>query len=74
MPSSHQHLGALDRSSLICRSGAGHAWLRRLTECQGQRMILKQHREVLIQPGWVALLLACVNYDTGDRQAAETMR
>jgi hypothetical protein len=37
-------------------------------------MILKQHREVLIQPGWVALLLACVNYDTGDRQAAETMR
>jgi hypothetical protein len=52
----------------------GHAWLRRMTECQGQRMTLKQHREVLIQAGWVALLIACVNYDTGDRQAAETMR
>jgi len=35
---------------------------------------LKQHREILIQAGWVALLIACVNYDTGDRQAAETMR
>jgi len=36
-------------------------------------MTLKQHREILIQAGWVALLIACVNYDTGDRQAAETM-
>ena len=37
-------------------------------------MTLKQHREILVQAGWVALLIACVNYDTGDRQAAETMR
>ena len=52
----------------------GRAWLRRMTELQGQRVTLKQHREILVQAGWVALLVGCVEYDTGNRQAAETTR
>jgi hypothetical protein len=52
----------------------GRAWLRRMTQYQGQRTTLKQHREVLVQAGWIALLIACVEYDTGKRQAAETTR
>lgn len=46
----------------------GRAWLSRITKFQGQRLTLKQHREILVQAGWVALLLACVEYDTGNRQ------
>jgi len=45
-----------------------------MTELQGQRATLKQHREILVQAGWVALLVGCVEYDTGNRQAAETTR
>jgi hypothetical protein len=41
---------------------------------QGQRLTLKQHRKILTLAGWIALLIACVEYDTGDRQAAETTR
>ena len=52
----------------------GRAWLRRITALQGQRVTLKQHREILVQAGWVALLVGCVEYDTGNRQAAETTR
>jgi hypothetical protein len=52
----------------------GRTWLRRMTQYQGQRISLRQHREVLIQAGRVALLIACVEYDTGNRQAAETTR
>ncbi len=52
----------------------GRAWLRRITQLQGQRLTLKQHREILVLAGWVALLLACVEYDTGNRQAADTTR
>ena len=35
----------------------GRAWLRRITALQGQRVTLKQHREILVQAGWVALLV-----------------
>ena len=52
----------------------GRAWLRRITAMQGQRVTLKQHREILVLAGWVALLVGCVEYDTGNRQAAETTR
>ena len=44
----------------------GRAWLRRMTEMQGQRVTLRQHREILVQAGWVALLVGCVEYDTGN--------
>jgi len=50
------------------------AWLRRMSQYRGQRITLKQHREVLVQAGWVALLIACVEYDTGKRQVAEITR
>ena len=52
----------------------GRAWLRRMTTMQGQRTTSKQHREILVLAGWVALLVGCVEYDTGNRQAAETTR
>ena len=52
----------------------GRAWLRRITEFHGQRVTLSQHREILVLAGWIALLIACVEYDTGNRQAAETTR
>jgi hypothetical protein len=52
----------------------GRAWLRRMTAMQGQRVTLKQHRDILVLAGWVALLVGCVEYDTGNRQAAETTR
>jgi hypothetical protein len=41
---------------------------------QSQRLTLNQHREILTLAGWIALLIACVEYDSGDRQAAETTR
>jgi hypothetical protein len=49
-------------------------WLRRITSLQGQRLTLKQHREILILAGWVALPAGCVEYDTGNRHAAGTTR
>jgi tetratricopeptide (TPR) repeat protein len=52
----------------------GREWLRRMSEYSGQRITLKQHREVLVQAAWVTLLVACVEYDTGNRSAAETTR
>jgi tetratricopeptide (TPR) repeat protein len=52
----------------------GRAWLRRITALYGSRLTLSQHREMLVQAGWIALLIACVEYDTGNRQAAETTR
>ncbi len=52
----------------------GRSWLRRVTQYRGQRLTLKQHREILVQAGWMTLLIGCVEYDTGDRQTAETTR
>ena len=52
----------------------GRQWLRRITTLQGQRITLRQHREILVLAGWVALLVGCVEYDTGNRHAAETTR
>ena len=52
----------------------GRSWLRRITTLQGQRITLKQHREILVLAGWVALLVGCLEYDSGNRHAAETTR
>jgi hypothetical protein len=52
----------------------GRAWLRRISTLQGQRLTLAQHREILVLAGWIALLIGCVEYDTGNRAAAETTR
>ncbi|QNA78082.1 XRE family transcriptional regulator [Streptomyces sp. So13.3] len=52
----------------------GRAWLRRVGQLQEQRLTLAQHREVLTLSGWLALLVGCVEYDSGQRQAAESTR
>ncbi|MFF7675688.1 XRE family transcriptional regulator [Actinacidiphila glaucinigra] len=52
----------------------GRQWLRRIASLQSQRLTLAQHREVLTLSGWLALLVGCVEYDMGDRAAAESTR
>ncbi|MFE9602739.1 tetratricopeptide repeat protein [Streptomyces hokutonensis] len=38
------------------------------------RMTLSQHRELLVDTGWLFLLNACVQYDRGQREAANLSR
>ncbi len=52
----------------------GRAWLHRISSLLEHRLTLAQHREVLGTAGWLALLTGCVEYDTGDRRAAEATR
>lgn len=52
----------------------GRSWLKRVAGLQSQRLTLAQHREVLSMAGWLALLVGCVEYDMGDRRAAESTR
>jgi transcriptional regulator with XRE-family HTH domain len=52
----------------------GRNWLRRIAGLIDQRMTLSQHREVLGLAGVLAELVGCVEYDTGDRQRAESTR
>ncbi|MDX3757241.1 XRE family transcriptional regulator [Streptomyces sp. AK02-04a] len=52
----------------------GRQWLRRVVELHSKSLTLAQHREVLALAGWLSLLVGCVEYDTGDRHAAESTR
>jgi hypothetical protein len=52
----------------------GKQWLGRLADLQSHRLTLAQHREVLRLAGWLALLVGCVEYDMGQRAAAEATR
>lgn len=52
----------------------GRQWLRRVVELHSKSLTLAQHREVLALSGWLALLVGCVEYDSGDRHAAEVTR
>jgi tetratricopeptide (TPR) repeat protein len=52
----------------------GRQWLRRIEGISAQRLTLSQHREVLALAGWLSLLVGCVEYDMGDRRAAEATR
>jgi tetratricopeptide (TPR) repeat protein len=52
----------------------GRQWLRRLVEMQEQRLTLSQKRETVELAGWLALLVGCLEYDLGDRRAAEATR
>ncbi|WP_328439401.1 XRE family transcriptional regulator [Streptomyces sp. NBC_00444] len=52
----------------------GRQWLRRVVELHTKSLTLAQHREVLALSGWLALLVGCVEYDTGDRHASESTR
>lgn len=38
------------------------------------RLTLGQHREILIQAGWLTALLGCLHYDLGEREHAEAAR
>lgn len=50
------------------------AWLHRVSALRERRLSLAQHREVLTLAGWLALLIGCVEYDTGDTRSAEATR
>ncbi len=50
------------------------AWLRRIMSWRDQRVTLTQHRDLLVLAGWTTLLISCTEYDTGNRQDAETAR
>ncbi|WP_254647757.1 XRE family transcriptional regulator [Streptomyces sp. GbtcB6] len=52
----------------------GRQWLRRVVELHTKSLTLAQHCEVLALSGWLAQLVGCVEYDTGDRYAAESTR
>ncbi len=52
----------------------GHRWLTRLTGLLEGRLTLAQHRDILSLAGRVALLVGCVEYDLGQRDAAESTR
>ncbi|MFT7837585.1 helix-turn-helix transcriptional regulator [Saccharothrix sp. BKS2] len=52
----------------------GRRWLRRIVEMQEQRLSFSQRRDTLELAGWLALLVGCLEYDMGDRRAAEATR
>lgn len=52
----------------------GRAWLHRISSLLEHRLTLTQHRAVLTTAGWLTLLVGCIEYDTGDRRAAEATR
>ncbi|TCP45039.1 hypothetical protein EV191_1175 [Tamaricihabitans halophyticus] len=52
----------------------GRQWLRRLVEMQEQRLSFRQRRDTLELAGWLALLVGCLEYDLGRRDAAEATR
>jgi hypothetical protein len=48
----------------------GQDWLRRITRLVDERLAYRQHGAVLAIAGMLALLVGCVEYDTGDGVAA----
>jgi tetratricopeptide (TPR) repeat protein len=48
--------------------------LRQVVELLGKRVSLGQHRELLVQAGWLSALLSCVHYDLGQVEDAEAAR
>lgn len=48
--------------------------LRTVVELLSVRLRLREHRELLVSAGWLALLTGCVEYDLGLRLKAETTR
>lgn len=52
----------------------GRAWLKRVVDLNRRSLTLSQHREVMALSGWLALLVGCVEYDSGSRHAAEATR
>ena len=52
----------------------GRQWLSRLTHLLNRRLSLDQHRDVLRQAGFLALLVGCLEYDQGLTTRAEASR
>jgi hypothetical protein len=52
----------------------GRDWLAKVADLRNRQLTLDQHREVLSLAGWLALLVGCVEYDSGDLHAAEATR
>ncbi|MDW5325591.1 helix-turn-helix transcriptional regulator [Plantactinospora sp. KLBMP9567] len=52
----------------------GQGWLREVARLLHQPVGLRQHRELLVCAGWLALLIGCVEYDLGMRAGAEATR
>jgi transcriptional regulator with XRE-family HTH domain len=51
-----------------------HDWLREIARSLRQQIGLKQHQEMLVAAGWLALLVGCIEYDLGMRAGAEATR
>jgi hypothetical protein len=52
----------------------GRNWLSQMIELLGHRLTLSQHRDILSRAGVLALLVGCVEYDTGQSRTAEATR
>lgn len=52
----------------------GHRWLREVARMIQQPIGLQAHRELLVNAGWLALLIGCLEYDLGMRASAEATR
>jgi transcriptional regulator with XRE-family HTH domain len=52
----------------------GRNWLRRLIALRDQHPNLTQYRDIMVLAGWLALLIGCVEYETGLRREAEVTR
>jgi tetratricopeptide (TPR) repeat protein len=48
--------------------------LLQVVDLLGKRVSLAQHRELLVQAGWLSALLGCVHYDLGQVEDAEAAR
>ena len=54
--------------------GEVRGWLDRTLGLLEGRTSLPAHRELLVSAGWLAALVACLHYDTGDADGAERWR
>jgi tetratricopeptide (TPR) repeat protein len=48
--------------------------LRYIRQLLAGRLTLAEHRHLVVASGWLSLLLACLQFDLGDRDAAEASR
>lgn len=51
-----------------------HGWLDQVAKLLRKPVGLRQHTELLVAAGWLALLVGCLEYDLGMRVAAESTR
>lgn len=61
------------RPAAQLRREAG-SWLRYISRLLDRRVGLREHRELLVTAGWLALLVGCIEYDSGLSAAAEATR